>query len=57
MNETDGNIYTSNYKYGIVLQPTTYELGIDDKYETMVNYFMKKEYEENAKKARLSQSK
>ena len=58
LEDCQGNIYTSRYKYGIVLQPTTYELGIDDKYETMVNYFMKKEYEENGKqKARLAKSK
>ena len=55
--DCQGNTYTSSYKYGIVLQPTTYELGIDDKYETLVNYFMIKEYEENAQKIRLSQSK
>lgn len=53
-----GNKYTSNYKYGIVLQPTTYELGIEDKYEALVKYFMIKEYEENGKrKTGLSESK
>ena len=55
--DCQGNEYKCSYKFGIVLQPTTYKLGIDDKYETLVNYFMIKRYEENEQKIRLSKSK
>lgn len=51
-----GNRYISNYKYGIVLQPTTYKLGITDKYETLCQYFYIKECEKRyEQKTRLSE--
>ena len=34
-----GNKQYSTQKYGIVLQPTTYTLGITDIYETLIKYF------------------
>lgn len=39
--DCDGNEYTCNDSYGIVLQPTTYKLGLTTMYEQLIN-----EYEE-----------
>lgn len=33
--DADGNIYINKYKYGIILQPTTYTLGIDELYQSL----------------------
>ena len=33
--DADGNIYINKYKYGIILQPTTYTLGIDALYQSL----------------------
>lgn len=38
--DIDGNKYTTKQKHSIVLQPTTYELGITDEYESLIDdYF------------------
>lgn len=37
--DIDGNIYTSDYKFSVVLMPTTYTLGITDSYEALVNEY------------------
>ena len=37
--DIDGNEYTSHQIHGIVLQPTTYKLGITDDYEEIVNQY------------------
>ena len=34
--DIDGNVYTSNYRWGIVLMPTTYTLGLTDEYEAIL---------------------
>lgn len=41
--DIDGNIYHSDYKYSVVLFPTTYTLGINDIYEALINdyYFIR----------------
>ena len=50
--DIDGNIYTSNYKYGIVLQPTTYTLGgtkATDVYIQLVKMYERRLAVENGK--------
>lgn len=37
--DVDGNEYTCNDEYGIVLAPTTYKLGITEEYEDLINYY------------------
>ena len=37
--DLDGNEYTTKQLHGIVLQPTTYSLGITDDYEELVNEY------------------
>lgn len=44
------NGYRSTLKYGIVLQPTTYTLGLTDIYEELLNEFLIKETEGNKRK-------
>ena len=41
--DDEGNTYHSNIDYGVVLQPTTYTMGVTDVYETLIDYFMDKE--------------
>ena len=41
--DEEGNTYHSNIDYGVVLQPTTYTMGVTDVYETLIDYFMEKE--------------
>ena len=45
--DIDGNMYTSHYKYGIVLMPTTYKLGVTPEYEALINEVMRKERTRN----------
>ena len=47
--DIDGNIYHSMYKYGIVLAPTTYTLGMTDLYDILVNDYFIKEAERRKK--------
>ena len=37
--DVQGNVYTSHQKYSVVLQPTSYTLGITDFYEMLVRLF------------------
>lgn len=38
--DADGNRYTSTQRHSIVLQPTTYTLGVTDEYETLINQYI-----------------
>ncbi len=38
--DKDGNQYTSKQRHSIVLQPTTYSLGITHEYESYINETM-----------------
>lgn len=35
--DVDGNTYTDNWQYGVILQPTTYSLGIDLDFEMFID--------------------
>ena len=37
--DIDGNIYTTKNKYAVVLQPTSYTLGITPVYEALIEYY------------------
>lgn len=37
--DIDGNEYTSNLKYGVVLQPTTYTMGVTDSYIQLLKMY------------------
>ena len=37
--DIDGNIYESTYNYGIVLQPTTYTMGVTDNYIELMKLY------------------
>ncbi len=41
--DIDGNMYTSHYRYGLVLMPTTYKLGVTDEYESIIKEIHRKE--------------
>lgn len=41
--DADGNNFKNPYKHGLILQPTTYKLGIDDVYEALLDYYEEKE--------------
>lgn len=41
--DADGNIYVNKYKYGIILQPTTYTLGIDELYSSLFEDIQERE--------------
>ena len=43
--DIDGNKYTNDLKYGIVLQPTTYKIGSTMEYEALLQWYMIKESE------------
>lgn len=45
-----GKKYHYDLKYGIVLQPTTYTLGITDEYESLINEFRENEKRKEYKK-------
>lgn len=36
--DDEGNLYHNNIKYGVILQPTTYKLGMTDIYESLIEY-------------------
>lgn len=38
--DIDGNLYKSSYRWGIVLMPTTYTMGLTDDYEYLIDLFM-----------------
>lgn len=38
--DDEGNLYHSTYKYGIILAPTTYTLGLTDLYEKLIDDFI-----------------
>ncbi len=42
--DADGNIYHSSLKYGVVLQPTTYTLGITEDYLSLLYYIEEQEW-------------
>ena len=37
--DIDGNIYTTKNKYAVVLQPTSYTLGLTPVYEAIIDFF------------------
>ena len=39
--DIDGNVYTSHQRHSVVLQPTSYTLGLSDFYELLVKWFNK----------------
>ena len=41
--DIDGNIYHSDYKWGIILMPTTYTLGVTGEYQSMINMILERE--------------
>jgi hypothetical protein len=41
--DCDGNKYYSDLDYGIILQPTTYTLGITPEYLALYEYIQEKE--------------
>lgn len=41
--DADGNEWRNIYKHGLILQPTTYRLGVTDIYEALIEYFEEKE--------------
>ena len=41
--DADGNKYTNPYKHGLILQPTTYTLGLTDVYEALIEYYQERE--------------
>lgn len=41
--DCDGNTYTNTCDYGVILQPTTYTLGIDDVYMGLYEYIQERE--------------
>ena len=43
--DIDGNIYRSDLQYGIILQPTTYHVGVTLEYALMLQHFQIKERE------------
>lgn len=43
--DKDGNMYNSDLKYGIVLAPTTYTIGVTDEYELLIKDMEIKEAE------------
>lgn len=45
--DADGNIYINKYKYGIILQPTTYTLGIDELYQSLFEDMQEREERKN----------
>lgn len=47
--DIDGNIYTSRYNYGIVLQPTTYTMGVTDKYIELLKLYERERAIKNGK--------
>lgn len=40
----EGNEWTNKYKHGLILQPTTYKLGITDIYEAMLEWYDEREW-------------
>lgn len=40
----EGNEWTNKYKHGLILQPTTYKLGVTDLYEALIEYYDEKEW-------------
>lgn len=45
--DCDGNEYTNKFDYGIILQPTTYTLGVTDEYLALYEYIQEKELRKN----------
>ena len=41
--DADGNQYTNPFKHGLILQPTTYTLGVTELYEALIEYFQESE--------------
>lgn len=41
--DDEENIYNSNIKYGVILQPTTYTLGVTDEYLSLLEYLQERE--------------
>ena len=41
--DADGNKYTNKFKHGLILQPTTYTLGLSDVYEALIEYYQESE--------------
>ena len=41
--DIDENIYHSEYKWGIILMPTTYTLGVTGEYQSMINMILERE--------------
>lgn len=37
--DADGNRWTNKYIHGLILQPTTYKLGVTDVYEALIEYY------------------
>ncbi|MBR5320793.1 MAG: hypothetical protein IKU41_03015 [Clostridia bacterium] len=46
----EGNTYTNTCKYGVILQPTTYTLGVDDIFMGFYEYIQEKEIRRNEQK-------
>lgn len=39
----EGNIWKNKYKHGLILQPTTYTLGLTDIYEALIEFYQERE--------------
>lgn len=51
----EGNVYKSELDYGIILQPTTYTLGITEVYDALISYYDELERRAKWKKLREDQ--
>ena len=50
--DIDGNRYTSDLHFGIVLQPTTYTMGVTDNYIELMNLYEKERARQNGKQTK-----
>ena len=48
--DDDGNVYHNTLDYGVILQPTTYTLGITEKYVALIEYLTEKENRKHEQK-------
>ena len=48
--DDDGNVYHNKLDYGVILQPTTYTLGITEKYMALIEYLTEKENRKHEQK-------